>query len=92
MMPRPDPRCHACFNAGYLHMLGMGGGKETVIPCPECIAGKRFASFLRKLNSSPPTELQASEPNSQWDADKDIREEIQPHEDYGRSSWIHSEE
>ena len=60
-MPSPDPRCPACGNAGYLHMLGMGGGEEIVIPCNECVAGKRYASFLRKLHAkeSPPPKREA---------------------------------
>lgn len=56
-MPSPDPRCHACGNAGYLHMLAMRKGEEEmVIPCNECIAGKRYASFLRKLNAAEQAE------------------------------------
>lgn len=50
-MPRPTPKCSACSNAGFLHMLRMGGHEEVVIPCPECIEGKRYESFLRKLNA-----------------------------------------
>ena len=73
-MPKPDPKCFACNNAGYLHMLAMGSDTEIVLPCTECVEGKRYASFLRKLSSSPPPEGEASPVDAKGHADDDVRE------------------
>lgn len=53
-MPRKEPRCPDCLDAGYLSILGRRGAPRDIVACT-CKHGRKFEKLWRK--ESPPTKL-----------------------------------